>query len=214
MVNFTAASKTGTGTGLEIDSIIHNPRMNNATISGLTTIANLTITGAVLGIRPDDIGLDNVDNTSDLNKPVSLLTKFELDTKLPINNPVFTGKCTGPEIVLDDIEINGIAKINTLLFKFIKVNNDNYSLENNSTNITICGNESNNVYLPSKPVDGMTIRIRNLSENDILICSAEKMYNLMLAATGTNEIPLQQNFMYIFIYNKIFSDEGSWYFNF
>ena len=214
MVKLTAAT-IGTGTGLEIDSIINNPRMNNAIISGLTKIANLTITGAVLGISQDAIGLDKVDNTSDLNKPVSLLTQIELDTKLPINNPVYTGKCTGPEIVLDDIEINGIAKINTLLFKFIKVNNDNnYSLENNSTNITICGNESNNVYLPSDPVDGMTIRIRNLSENDILIFSDEKMYNLMLAATGTNEIPLQQNFMYIFIYNKNFSDEGSWYFNF
>ena len=38
-----------------------------------------------------DIGLDQVDNTSDLDKPISTATQNALDQKAPINSPIFTG---------------------------------------------------------------------------------------------------------------------------
>lgn len=38
-----------------------------------------------------DIGLDQVDNTSDLDKPISTATQQELNKKAPINSPIFTG---------------------------------------------------------------------------------------------------------------------------
>ena len=41
------------------------------------------------------VGLGNVDNTSDANKPVSTATQTALDTKAPINNPTFTGTVGG-----------------------------------------------------------------------------------------------------------------------
>lgn len=37
------------------------------------------------------VGLSNVDNTSDLDKPISTATQQELNKKAPINSPIFTG---------------------------------------------------------------------------------------------------------------------------
>lgn len=42
-------------------------------------------------IDKDSVGLSNVDNTSDLDKPISTATQDELDLKAPIDQPVFTG---------------------------------------------------------------------------------------------------------------------------
>lgn len=41
------------------------------------------------------LGLENVDNTADMDKPVSRATQAELDTKAPLDSPAFTGKPTG-----------------------------------------------------------------------------------------------------------------------
>jgi len=68
--------------------------------------------------------------------------------------------------------------------------------------------------LPSNPIDGMTINIKNLSKNDLLIYSHTLMYNLLLAPTGLLEIPLQQNFMYTFTYNEDLNNKGNWYLSF
>jgi hypothetical protein len=40
------------------------------------------------------VGLNLVDNTSDINKPISIATQTVLDTKAPIDTPTFTGKVT------------------------------------------------------------------------------------------------------------------------
>jgi hypothetical protein len=42
-----------------------------------------------------DVGLANVDNTSDASKPVSTATQTALDLKAPIANPTFTGTVSG-----------------------------------------------------------------------------------------------------------------------
>jgi len=41
------------------------------------------------------VGLGNVDNTSDLAKPISTATQNALDTKAPLNSPTFTGTVSG-----------------------------------------------------------------------------------------------------------------------
>jgi hypothetical protein len=41
------------------------------------------------------VGLGNVNNTSDANKPVSNATQTALDLKAPLNSPAFTGTVTG-----------------------------------------------------------------------------------------------------------------------
>jgi hypothetical protein len=49
----------------------------------------------VVTLGKSDVGLGNVDNTSDLNKPISTAAQSALDLKAPINNPTFTGTVGG-----------------------------------------------------------------------------------------------------------------------
>jgi hypothetical protein len=53
-------------------------------------------TGTVTGITKGMVVLGNVDNTSDANKPISILTQTALDAKAPLASPVFTGTVTAP----------------------------------------------------------------------------------------------------------------------
>ena len=89
-----------------------------ADLSTAQTLTNKTLTSPVIntptGITKSDVGLGNVDNTTDANKPVSTATQTALDLKLasataattyetitnvalkaPINNPTFTGTVAG-----------------------------------------------------------------------------------------------------------------------
>ena len=54
-------------------------------------IASPTFTGTVAGITKAMVGLTNVDNTSDADKPVSTETQTELNLKASIASPTFTG---------------------------------------------------------------------------------------------------------------------------
>jgi hypothetical protein len=71
-------------------------------ISGLTTdlglkapIANPTFTGTVGGITKSMVNLGNVDNTSDINKPVSTAQQTALNLKANSATPTFTGTVSG-----------------------------------------------------------------------------------------------------------------------
>ena len=59
-------------------------------------------TGVVTLVR-SDVGLGNVDNTSDANKPVSTATQTALDLKSPLASPSFTGNVStaGDSIRID-----------------------------------------------------------------------------------------------------------------
>lgn len=52
-------------------------------------------TGAVT-LTKSDVGLSNVDNTSDASKPISTATQTALNAKAPIASPAFTGSPTAP----------------------------------------------------------------------------------------------------------------------
>jgi hypothetical protein len=54
-------------------------------------IASPTFTGTVSGITATMVGLGNVDNTSDANKPVSTATQTALNLKANLASPTFTG---------------------------------------------------------------------------------------------------------------------------
>ena len=49
------------------------------------------VTGNPHGTTKNDVGLSNVDNTSDLNKPISTATQTALDTKLSVETTSITG---------------------------------------------------------------------------------------------------------------------------
>jgi len=63
------------------------------------TLTNKTLTSPVIntptGITKSDVGLANVDNTTDAGKPVSTATQTALDLKAPLASPTFTGTVSG-----------------------------------------------------------------------------------------------------------------------
>jgi hypothetical protein len=71
-------------------------------------IANPTFTGTVAGVTKAHVGLGNVDNTSDANKPVSTAQQTALDLKAPKADPTFTGTATTSDLVVNgDFTVNG-----------------------------------------------------------------------------------------------------------
>ena len=116
----TVTLPTGTVTaGMILDGTIIDADINasaeiaQSKISGLGTalglkapLADPTFTGTVNGVTKSHVGLGNVDNTSDANKPVSTATQTALDLKLasataattyaPLASPALTGVPTAP----------------------------------------------------------------------------------------------------------------------
>ena len=85
-----------------------NQKTNDSDIIALTRVGGLdaalalkapidspSFTGTVTGIDKHMVGLDRVDNTTDMEKPVSVLTLLKLAEKAPIDSPSFTGTVTG-----------------------------------------------------------------------------------------------------------------------
>jgi hypothetical protein len=66
------------------------------TVSGIVPIVNGGTGAATVAGAKTNLGLNNVDNTSDLNKPVSTATQTALDAKAPLASPGFTGVPTAP----------------------------------------------------------------------------------------------------------------------
>jgi hypothetical protein len=63
-------------------------------ISAAGTAADTKVSTAVAALTKSSVGLANVDNTSDANKPVSTATQTALDLKSPLASPTFTGTVT------------------------------------------------------------------------------------------------------------------------
>lgn len=59
-------------------------------------LASPTFTGTVAGVTKGHVGLGNVDNTSDANKPVSTAGQTALDLKANLASPALTGTPTAP----------------------------------------------------------------------------------------------------------------------
>jgi hypothetical protein len=68
---------------------------NLVTLAGTQTLTNKTITSPS-GLVKADVGLANVDNTSDADKPISTAAQTALDLKAPLASPTFTGTVTTP----------------------------------------------------------------------------------------------------------------------
>lgn len=67
-----------------------------AAVPEVAPILPVTSIGGLTGeVTMAELGLDQVDNTSDADKPVSILAQAALDLKAPKANPTFTGTVTG-----------------------------------------------------------------------------------------------------------------------
>ena len=89
----TAAAGTNT-TQIATTAHVLAERSNSATLTNKTLTA--PVINSPTGITKTDVGLSNVDNTSDANKPVSSATQTALNLKANLAGPTFTGTPTLP----------------------------------------------------------------------------------------------------------------------
>jgi hypothetical protein len=77
--------------------------------------ANATFTGTTSGITKSMVGLGDVDNTSDANKPVSIATQSALDAKANLDGAIFTGdvEATNVTITGDLYVVGTTTTVNT-----------------------------------------------------------------------------------------------------
>ena len=100
LTNKTVAlgSNTVSGTIAQFNTAVTDADL--ATLAGTETLTNKTLTSPAIntptGITKTDVGLANVDNTTDANKPISSATQTALDLKAPLASPTFTGTVTLP----------------------------------------------------------------------------------------------------------------------
>jgi hypothetical protein len=80
-------------------------------ITAAGTAADTKISTAVAALTKSSVGLGNIDNTSDANKPVSTATQTALDAKASLAGAVFTGnvEVDGNLVVDGDLTVNGTA---------------------------------------------------------------------------------------------------------
>jgi hypothetical protein len=108
------SGKIANGTIVDAD-INASAAIAQSKVSGLTSdlalkapLADPTFTGTVSGITKSMVGLGNVDNTSDANKPVSTATQTALDLKADLAGPTLTGTTTTADLVVNgDFTVNG-----------------------------------------------------------------------------------------------------------
>lgn len=117
--------------------------------TNIARIASPTFTGTVGGITKSMVGLGNVDNTSDANKPVSTAVQTALDLKANLASPSFTGTVnTGNLTVSGNLTVTGATT--TQSTQNLSVANPLiYVGENNQSNIIdigIVGSFNNGTY--------------------------------------------------------------------
>lgn len=93
-----AASLAGKANAADLDNVfvIANDVLvtADAAVPKTTTVAGKPLTSNVT-LDKSDVGLGNVDNTTDASKPVSTATQTALNLKAPLASPAFTGTPTG-----------------------------------------------------------------------------------------------------------------------
>ena len=91
------AAQTITNANISLTAAIEQSKINNlvSDLSAKAPIASPTFTGTVSGIDKSMVGLANVDNTTDANKPISSATQTALNLKAPLASPTFTGTVAG-----------------------------------------------------------------------------------------------------------------------
>jgi hypothetical protein len=128
VTNSEILALSGVSTSESIQTQINNIETDIATVNSnldlKAPIDSPTFTGTVAGITKSMVGLSNVDNTSDLDKPISTATEgalelkadiTALDLKANIAGQIFTGDIEAPNLVITgDLVVQGTTtSVNT-----------------------------------------------------------------------------------------------------
>ena len=81
-----------------VDASLNNIK---SSLTAYAPLNNPQFTGTISGITATMVGLGNINNTSDLNKPISNATQTALNLKAPLNNPQFTGTISSNKFLVD-----------------------------------------------------------------------------------------------------------------
>lgn len=93
---FSASLTSLAGVTTAADRLPYTTAANTWAVTTLTAFARTILDDTnAAGVRTT-IGLGNVDNTSDVNKPISTATQTALDLKAPLASPTLTGVPTAP----------------------------------------------------------------------------------------------------------------------
>jgi hypothetical protein len=178
---------------------IANGIASNLTIN-TANLNNSTFTGTVSGLTKTNVGLSNVDNTSDANKPVSTATQTQLNLRLlktndtlqycnilnsTFDNPTFTGDVNMTNLTLSDTILSNNYRWN---IDYISGNFAGMSITANPTktmyiiNSTYNGTFEINLYEMTSGEDGMIFIFRKLMNKSLqFICNgSSKIYPLSL----------------------------------
>jgi hypothetical protein len=93
--NKPVSTATQTALNLKVNTADLGDYLTTDDLTGYAPLASPTFTGTVSGVTKSMVGLANVDNTSDANKPVSDATQTALNLKAPLASPTFTGTVSG-----------------------------------------------------------------------------------------------------------------------
>jgi hypothetical protein len=153
--------------------LIENDTQINNLLNQIGTKANInnpTFTGTVSGITKGMVGLSNVDNTTDVNKPISTATQNALNLKANVNNPTFTGT------------VNGITKA---MIGLSNVDNTSDTSKPISTSTQTALDLKANIL---NPVFTNNITVNNTStfNKGITITETSPDLNISLRSTGRN----------------------------
>lgn len=133
--------------------------------SNTATLTNKTLTAPVInsptGIVKGDVGLGNVDNTSDVNKPISTATQTALDAKGAIAGQTWTGNHIFPTQVGTDnsTKAANMAAVQAALFAYVGTNLGlpTFTVANALQNLRINAAGSGYEWASNTPPAGATI---------------------------------------------------------
>jgi hypothetical protein len=144
----------------------------------------------IINLDKTDVGLDQVDNVADLNKPISELTKAALDFKADLTGANFTGKVTTTKTLIDGIgDVRSIPIINNSNNRTLSVADNGTCISCTSGGLTIPANTfsaGNNLIVYNNASTTLTINCSDITA--IIAGDSTVMQSMTLVANGVCSI--------------------------
>ena len=119
--------------------------------------AHISSTSNPHNVTKTQVGLGNVDNTSDINKPISTATQNALDLKAPLASPALTGTPTTPTAAVG----TSTTQIASTAYVKAEISNETYS------KTQLNAGQLNTIYYTKTNLDGGQLDNRYYTETEL-----------------------------------------------